>query len=151
LEKRLAQVNAEGRQLQAQVERTKLNFDKSKEEARRLKVAAEAEYPLTDELRQKFSELPDGIEELDVEIQNLQVRADAVSPNRAVVDDYERRKQEIEKMTKDMEKEQQQLDVLQKELKDKTDEWLPQVEEIASEINKHFELFFEYVTNSCAL
>ncbi len=113
-----------------------------------LKAEAEAKAPLTDELKQKFAEIPDTLEELEVEIGNARRKADLnYAANPRVIEEYEQRKLQIAQgeaeqaqRAADLGRKRSQLDQLRAE-------WEPAVKELVDKLNATFSLLFS--RNNC--
>ena len=115
------------------------NCVKTKEKARETKQAAESEAPMTPELQEKFLEYPATTEELDETIDAIETEADAIlCPNGMVLEDFKRRKQEIDAIEADLKTGEAELTEKQSDIATVKDAWLPKLRELVDNINEQF-------------
>lgn len=89
-----------GKQLKAAFNAADENFKKHKEAARQLKAKAEAAAPLTHEMKLLFQQLPGTMEELEeaLEEAKAQVEMNAGNANPKIIEEYEKRCEEVSEM-----------------------------------------------------
>eukprot|EP01114_Cavostelium_apophysatum_P013290 TRINITY_DN3181_c0_g1_i2.p1 TRINITY_DN3181_c0_g1~~TRINITY_DN3181_c0_g1_i2.p1 ORF type:complete len:997 (-),score=332.14 TRINITY_DN3181_c0_g1_i2:85-3075(-) len=115
----------------------RLNHEKT--EAANLKKAAEKKAPLTDELKALFETLPGTLEDVEKEIDEAHARADTnYSTNPAVIEQYEKRKKEIEDLEDKLNGEGNSLEKQKETIERIKSEWLPPLEELVGKINVSF-------------
>jgi len=111
-----------------------------------MKEKAEDISPLTAELKKRFEELPNGIIELEEAIQSEKTQADMFyQTNPQILDDYQKRKREIEALESDLSKEQSQLEFVSNKIIALRNQWLPKLEELIARIHQSFSAHFEKI------
>lgn len=105
--------------------------------------------PGFEEFRESYEELTANVEELEAEKEELQSRIDCLqAADGNEVEEYERRKLQIEKLRRDIEAGQQELGELVELLNASQEQWLGPLQEIVQNINQKFGDAFERM--SCA-
>lgn len=111
----------------------------TKEKARRLKETAEREAPMTEELKAKFADWPVLVEELEESIRLVENEADAIlCPNGMVLEEYKRRKNEIDAIEASLRDEEARLGTAQGDIGSIKDRWLPKLRELVDHVNENF-------------
>ena len=91
----------------------------------------------------QFSDLPDTIEELDSKIHQCEAIASCSSEvDERIVDDYNKRIKEIEKLQKEYEKKKDRLENWKQNYEELKNEWIQSVEEMIQSINEKFTALF---------
>ncbi|XP_072038157.1 structural maintenance of chromosomes protein 5-like [Amphiura filiformis] len=94
-------------------------------------------------LKEAFKSYPNTIEEMDVMIHSERARAECYfETDQSVVEEYENRKEEIDKLSKEVETEAVRLDNHMQEIQAVRTEWLTALQKLIDEINANFSKFF---------
>eukprot|EP00245_Coleochaete_scutata_P017106 TRINITY_DN822_c0_g1_i1.p1 TRINITY_DN822_c0_g1~~TRINITY_DN822_c0_g1_i1.p1 ORF type:complete len:1117 (+),score=313.61 TRINITY_DN822_c0_g1_i1:202-3552(+) len=137
-EKHKAKVT-EGVDAQRQFEEAKEELDTTRKEVRKAKAFAEKGGELTDELSEKFAELPMTVEELLEAIKDMEARAGAIlCSNPHILQEYEARCRQIEELQTKLEEETQVLELASAEVERVKALWLPRLRSLVSRINETF-------------
>lgn len=93
--------------------------------------------------KKKFEKLPQTVEELEDKILEMQGRIECIrGVDPAIVEEYERRKETIERLNDDLHNEQARAMALENELKNLHQTWYPQITSVVNSINENFSNFF---------
>lgn len=137
-QERLA-VSAHYREKQAHLDRIATAFEEAKRKAKELRDRAQERAPLTDEMKTLFAQLPNTLEELDERITSLKAKADLNwSTNPKVIEDYEKRKSEIDALQTELQRQQHILTERHSEMEKLKESWLPEIQRIVGVINNSF-------------
>jgi len=119
-------------------------FEKARVESAQMKKEAEEKAPLTEELKQRFTEIPgDTIEEIDEAISDAKKKADLqFHTNPRVIEEYEQRKIQIEKLEVEIKEKQTNLDNRKTTIETLKSKWLPPLKNLIIRINISFSKFF---------
>lgn len=129
--------------LRAELDSLTKTVQATKERAREKKAIAERDAPLTEELMQKFNEMPVLVEELEEAIRLIEDEADAIlCPNGMVLEDYKRRKAEIDDLVLSLRTEEEELANAQGEIGSLKDRWLPKLRDLVAHVNENFKANF---------
>jgi chromosome segregation ATPase len=86
-----------------------------------------------------FAQLPNTLEELDERITSLKAKADLNwSTNPKVIEDYEKRKSEIDALQTELHRQQHILHERHNEMEKLKESWLPELQRIVGVINNSF-------------
>jgi chromosome segregation ATPase len=131
--------SAQYREKQTQLDRIAAAFEEAKAKAKELRDRAQERAPLTDEMKTIFAQLPNTIEELDERIVALKAKADLNwSANPKVIEDYEKRKSEMESLQNELQRQQRILNERHAEIEHLQESWLPELQRIVAAINTAF-------------
>ncbi|XP_029291265.1 LOW QUALITY PROTEIN: structural maintenance of chromosomes protein 5 [Cottoperca gobio] len=98
---------------------------------------------LTEELRKAFSELPDTLDEIDAMLNEERSRAECFTGlSESVVDEYNRREQEIKHMEKELEDKSNALNSYRQNISEAKERWLYPLKQLVEQINVKFSDFF---------
>ncbi|KAG5678908.1 hypothetical protein PVAND_008532 [Polypedilum vanderplanki] len=93
--------------------------------------------------RNKFSKLPNNIEELQDKIDEAQGRIECIrSVDPHVLAEYEERKETIEELKHQLATEQERANALEDEIQNLHQIWYPEIQKVVSSINRNFSDFF---------
>lgn len=102
------------------------------------------EQGLPEEIRAKFSELPESLEEIDAAIHHEETRAGcSVDVNPHVIEEYQLRQKTIEKSQKQRDTLVNKIDNHKSNYEEKKNKWLDDVVEMIKEINVKFSGLFK--------
>ncbi|WIA31719.1 hypothetical protein OEZ86_002595 [Tetradesmus obliquus] len=134
------------RRLQAAAKAAAAAANTAKETFRRARDEATAEHPLDDEAKRRFEQMPDDREELQEKIAELEVEVAGIAVNNPrVVEEYLKRKAEIERLAGEMAAQRAELDSLHTEIEQLKEEWLPKLQEVVGQINTSFAANFAQI------
>ncbi|XP_070695461.1 structural maintenance of chromosomes protein 5 [Pempheris klunzingeri] len=98
---------------------------------------------LPEDLRNAFSKLPDTLDEIDAMLNEERSRAECFTGlNESVVDEYNRREQEIKHLEKELEKESNTLNAYRQNISEAKERWLNPLKQLVEQINSRFSDFF---------
>ncbi|KAF6257582.1 hypothetical protein COO60DRAFT_1219288 [Scenedesmus sp. NREL 46B-D3] len=134
------------RRLQAAAKAAAVAANSAKDAFKRAKDEASAEHPLDDEARKRFEQMPDDREELQEKIAELEVEVAGIAVNNPrVVEEYLKRKAEIERLAQDLATQRAELDTLHTEIEQLKEDWLPKLQEVVGQINTSFAANFAQI------
>ncbi|XP_076875246.1 structural maintenance of chromosomes protein 5 isoform X2 [Brachyhypopomus gauderio] len=94
-------------------------------------------------LHTAFSELPDTLEEIDAMLAEEKARADCITGlSETVVEEYNRREQEIKTMEKELEEKTNALTTYRQNISEAKERWLMPLKQLVEQINVKFSEFF---------
>jgi chromosome segregation ATPase len=124
---------------QMQLDRIATAFEEAKTRAKELRERAQQRAPLTEEMKALFAQLPNTLEELDERILTLRAKADLNwSTNPKVIEDYEKRKAEIDTLENELNQQQHVLEERRIQIEKLKQSWLPEIQRIVAAINTSF-------------
>ncbi|KAK2851334.1 hypothetical protein Q5P01_007610 [Channa striata] len=98
---------------------------------------------LSEDLRNAFSKLPDTLDEIDAMLNEERSRADCFTGlNESVVEEYNRREQEIKHLEKELEDKSNALNVYRQNISEAKERWLNPLKQLVEQINAKFSDFF---------
>ncbi|KAM9350593.1 structural maintenance of chromosomes protein 5 [Symphorus nematophorus] len=103
----------------------------------------QADESLPEDLRNAFSKLPDTLDEIDSMLNEERSRAEcftALSEN--VVDEYNKREQEIKHLEKELEDKSAALNAYRQNISEAKERWLNPLKQLVEQINSKFSEFF---------
>ncbi|GMH32530.1 hypothetical protein BSKO_00364 [Bryopsis sp. KO-2023] len=107
---------------------------------------AQGTYPLDANLRKKFEEYPDGADDLEELSHQKECEAAGINCNNTqALQDYQKRKKEVEMLTKQMEKEQSMVDQIADRIAVIKSDWLPRLTATVEKVNKTFMRNFKLI------
>ena len=129
--------------------RVKIKHDEAE---RRLKAIENEALKLTDGLpptdrkfkyKKKFDDLPNTLEELTELTEEMQGRIDCIRGiDPRIIEEFEKRKEDIEQMEQQLSNERNRLEELENELKSLHNKWYPAIQRVIQSINENFSNFF---------
>eukprot|EP01119_Soliformovum_irregulare_P024779 TRINITY_DN8979_c0_g1_i1.p1 TRINITY_DN8979_c0_g1~~TRINITY_DN8979_c0_g1_i1.p1 ORF type:complete len:435 (+),score=139.36 TRINITY_DN8979_c0_g1_i1:323-1627(+) len=129
----------EFRAMRTKVNDLQLVYEEVGMAARAAKEKAQKEAPMTPELKAIFEEFPDELEEIEEAINEAQAKADLNhSGNNTVIEQYEKRKKEIEELEEKMATSTESLNRLKAEIESVKSAWLPPLSALVRRINESF-------------
>uniref|UniRef100_A0A669DXV2 Structural maintenance of chromosomes protein 5 n=1 Tax=Oreochromis niloticus TaxID=8128 RepID=A0A669DXV2_ORENI len=94
-------------------------------------------------LNQAFSKLPDTLDEVDAMLNEERSRAECFTGlSENVVDEYNRREQEIKQMEKELEEKSNALNAYRQNISEAKERWLNPLKHLVEQINEKFSAFF---------
>ncbi|XP_034028187.1 structural maintenance of chromosomes protein 5 [Thalassophryne amazonica] len=102
-----------------------------------------AEDPVAADLRTAFTKLPDTLDEIDARLNEERARAEhftGLSEN--VVDEYNRREQEIRQLEQELEEKSSALNAYRQNISEAKERWLIPLKQLVEQINEKFSNFF---------
>ncbi|WIA11591.1 hypothetical protein OEZ85_011696 [Tetradesmus obliquus] len=134
------------RRLQAAAKAAAAAANTAKDAFTRARAEANAEHPLDDEAKRRFEQMPDDREELQEKIAELEVEVAGIAVNNPrVVEEYLKRKAEIERLAGEIAAQRAELDTLHMEIEQLKEEWLPKLQEVVGQINTSFAANFAQI------
>mmetsp|Transcript_1166 Transcript_1166/g.3084 ORF Transcript_1166/g.3084 Transcript_1166/m.3084 type:complete len:1077 (+) Transcript_1166:108-3338(+) len=119
---------------------------KAVEDAKTLKKQAEQCCPRNKEWEAKFAELPDNMEDLELTLQTAQTKVDVnMQTNPVVVQQYEKRKKEIEQLEKQLGNREDVLGGLEKRRDELKNPWLAALKEKMEVISSNFSNYMKQI------
>nr|XP_040049541.1 structural maintenance of chromosomes protein 5 [Gasterosteus aculeatus aculeatus] len=98
---------------------------------------------LPEDLRNAFSKLPDTLDEIDAMLNEERSRAECFTGlNENVVDEYNKREQEIKHLEKELEDESSALNTYRQNISEAKERWLNPLKQLVEQINDKFSDFF---------
>ncbi|XP_031701422.1 structural maintenance of chromosomes protein 5 [Anarrhichthys ocellatus] len=98
---------------------------------------------LPEDLRNAFSKLPDTLDEIDAMLNEERSRAECFTGlSENVVDEYNRREQEIKHLEKELEDNSTALNVYRQNISEAKERWLNPLKQLVEQINDKFSDFF---------
>ncbi|XP_053173495.1 structural maintenance of chromosomes protein 5 [Scomber japonicus] len=98
---------------------------------------------LPEDLRNAFSNLPDTLDELDAMLNEERARAECFTGlSESVVDEYNRREQEIKHLEKELEDKNNALNDYRQNISEAKERWLNPLKQLVEQINVKFSDFF---------
>ncbi|CAJ1085313.1 structural maintenance of chromosomes protein 5 [Xyrichtys novacula] len=98
---------------------------------------------LPEDLRNAFSELPDTLDEIDAMLNEERSRAECFTGlSENVVDEYNRREQEIKHLEKELEEKSNDLTAYRQNISEAKERWLNPLKQLVEQINAKFSDFF---------
>ncbi|KAF3696821.1 Structural maintenance of chromosomes protein 5 [Channa argus] len=98
---------------------------------------------LPEDLRNAFSKLPNTLEEIDVMLNEERSRAECFTGlSESVVDEYNRREQEIKHLEKELEDKSNALNAYRQNISEAKERWLNPLKQLVEQINGKFSDFF---------
>ncbi|XP_012726060.2 structural maintenance of chromosomes protein 5 [Fundulus heteroclitus] len=98
---------------------------------------------LSEDLCQAFSKLPDSLDEVDALLNEERSRAECFTGlSENVVEEYNRREQEIKDLEKDLEKKTDALNTYRQNISEARERWLNPLKQLVEQINHKFSDFF---------
>ncbi|XP_070824536.1 structural maintenance of chromosomes protein 5 isoform X2 [Chaetodon trifascialis] len=98
---------------------------------------------LPEDLRNAFSKLPDTLDEIDAMLNEEQSRAECFSGlSENVVDEYNRREQEIKLLEKELDDRNNDLNIYKQNISQAKERWLNPLKQLVERINGKFSEFF---------
>uniref|UniRef100_A0A8C4H0B5 Structural maintenance of chromosomes protein 5 n=1 Tax=Dicentrarchus labrax TaxID=13489 RepID=A0A8C4H0B5_DICLA len=98
---------------------------------------------LPEDLRNAFSNLPDTLDEIDAMLNEERSRAECFTGlSENVVDEYNRREQEIKHLEKDLEDKSNALNAYRQNISEAKERWLNPLKQLVEQINGKFSDFF---------
>ncbi|XP_041860564.1 structural maintenance of chromosomes protein 5 [Melanotaenia boesemani] len=98
---------------------------------------------LPEDLRNAFSKLPDSLEEVDAMLNEERSRAECFTGlSENVVEEYNRREQEIKHLEKDLQEKTAALNVYRQNMSEAKQRWLNPLKQLVEQINDKFSEFF---------
>uniref|UniRef100_A0A669D4U2 Structural maintenance of chromosomes protein 5 n=1 Tax=Oreochromis niloticus TaxID=8128 RepID=A0A669D4U2_ORENI len=98
---------------------------------------------LPEDLRNAFSKLPDTLDEVDAMLNEERSRAECFTGlSENVVDEYNRREQEIKQMEKELEEKSNALNAYRQNISEAKERWLNPLKHLVEQINEKFSAFF---------
>ncbi|KAL5289103.1 SMC5 family protein [Megaselia abdita] len=89
--------------------------------------------------KEQFNSIPDNLQELNDQINDFQARVECMtSENTNVIDEFEQRQREIERLESVIMEDAQSTSVTQKKISVLHEKWYPKIKETVEEINKYF-------------
>uniref|UniRef100_A0A3Q3W9Y3 Structural maintenance of chromosomes protein 5 n=1 Tax=Mola mola TaxID=94237 RepID=A0A3Q3W9Y3_MOLML len=120
-------------------------IEQCKELLRRAKTICrmQADESLPEDLRNAFSELPDTLDEIEAMLNEERSRAECFTGlSESVVDEYNRREQEIKHLDKDLEEQTNTLNAYRQKISGAKERWLNPLKQLVEQINDKFSDFF---------
>uniref|UniRef100_A0A3Q3VV74 Structural maintenance of chromosomes protein 5 n=1 Tax=Mola mola TaxID=94237 RepID=A0A3Q3VV74_MOLML len=103
----------------------------------------QADESLPEDLRNAFSELPDTLDEIEAMLNEERSRAECFTGlSESVVDEYNRREQEIKHLDKDLEEQTNTLNAYRQKISGAKERWLNPLKQLVEQINDKFSDFF---------
>ncbi|KAK2871454.1 hypothetical protein QQF64_002642 [Cirrhinus molitorella] len=101
------------------------------------------ETAVPEELHAAFSQLPDTLDEIDAMLNEEKTRAECFTGlSDAVVDEYNRREQEIQNMEKELDDKTNALTTYRRNIAEAKERWLNPLKQLVDQINERFSDFF---------
>ncbi|RXN36310.1 structural maintenance of chromosomes 5 [Labeo rohita] len=101
------------------------------------------ETAVPEELHAAFSQLPDTLDEIDAMLNEEKTRADCFTGlSDAVVEEYNRREQEIQNMEKELDDKTNALTTYRRNIAEAKERWLNPLKQLVDQINERFSDFF---------
>nr|XP_019945077.1 PREDICTED: structural maintenance of chromosomes protein 5 [Paralichthys olivaceus] len=98
---------------------------------------------LPEDLCNAFSKLPDTLDEIDAMLNEEQSRAECFTGlSESVVDEYDRREQEIKNLEKDLQDKSDALNTYRQSIAEAKERWLTPLKHLVEQINAKFSNFF---------
>ncbi|XP_042347147.1 structural maintenance of chromosomes protein 5 [Plectropomus leopardus] len=98
---------------------------------------------LPEDLRNAFSKLPDTLDEIDAMLNEERSRAECFTGlSESVVDEYNRREQEIKHLEKELEDKNNALNAYRQNISEAKERWLNPLKQLVEQINDKFSDFF---------
>ncbi|XP_026224608.1 structural maintenance of chromosomes protein 5 [Anabas testudineus] len=98
---------------------------------------------LPEDLRNAFSKLPDTLDEIDAMLNEERSRAECFTGlSESVVDEYNRREQEIKHLEKELEDKSNALNAYRQNISEAKERWLNPLKQLVEQINDKFSDFF---------
>ncbi|KAE8293746.1 Structural maintenance of chromosomes protein 5 [Larimichthys crocea] len=98
---------------------------------------------LPEDLRNAFSKLPDTLDEIDAMLNEERSRAECFTGlSESVVDEYNRREQEIKHLEKELEDKSNALNAYRQNISEAKERWLNPLKQLVEQINGKFSDFF---------
>ncbi|XP_041656098.1 structural maintenance of chromosomes protein 5 isoform X2 [Cheilinus undulatus] len=98
------------------------------------------------DLRNAFTELPDTLDEIDAMLNEERSRAECFTGlSENVVDEYNRREQEIKHLEKDLEERSNNLSAYRQNISEAKERWLNPLKQLVEQINTKFSDFFRHM------
>ncbi|XP_041801701.1 structural maintenance of chromosomes protein 5 [Chelmon rostratus] len=99
--------------------------------------------PFPEDLRNALSKLPDTLDEIDAMLNEEQSRAECFAGlSESVVDEYNRREQEIKHLEKELEDRNNDLNIYRQKISQAKEHWLNPLKQLVERINGKFSEFF---------
>ncbi|XP_026189199.1 structural maintenance of chromosomes protein 5 [Mastacembelus armatus] len=109
----------------------------------KLKCSIQAGEPLPANLSKAFSKLPDTLDEIEAMLNEERSRAECfTSLSETVVDEYNRREQEIKHLEKELEAKTNALNTYRQNITEAKERWLNPLKQLVEQINDKFSDFF---------
>ncbi|KAM6982879.1 structural maintenance of chromosomes protein 5 [Tautogolabrus adspersus] len=106
----------------------------------------QADEALPEDLRNAFSELPDTLDEIDAMLNEERSRAECFTGlSENVVDEYNRREQEIKHLEKDLDERSNNLTAYRQNISEAKERWLNPLKQLVEQINAKFSDFFRHM------
>ncbi|XP_060913080.1 structural maintenance of chromosomes protein 5 [Labrus mixtus] len=106
----------------------------------------QADEALPEDLRNAFSDLPDTLDEIDAMLNEEHSRAECFTGlSESVVDEYNRREQEIKHLEKDLEERSNNLTAYRQNISEAKERWLNPLKQLVEQINAKFSDFFRHM------
>ncbi|GLJ50077.1 hypothetical protein SUGI_1065100 [Cryptomeria japonica] len=139
MERELREPEKQGIQAQQELERCKDELEQCRRHLQSAKAAAESVAKLNPELQQAFLEMPETVEELEAAMQDCVAQANAVMfLNHNVLEDYERRCEQIRNLKFKVEGDRLALNKVLAEVNSLKETWLPTLRSHVMRINETF-------------
>ncbi|XP_030589592.1 structural maintenance of chromosomes protein 5 [Archocentrus centrarchus] len=98
---------------------------------------------LPEDLRNAFSKLPDTLDDVDARLNEERSRAECFTGlSENVVEEYNRREQEIKQMEKELEEKSSALNAYRQNISEAKERWLNPLKQLVEQINEKFSAFF---------
>ncbi|KAH9295863.1 hypothetical protein KI387_039451, partial [Taxus chinensis] len=139
MERELREPEKQGIQAQQELDRCEDQLEQCRRQLQIAKGAAESVAKLNPELQQVFLEMPETVEELEAAMQDCIAQANAVmflNPN--VLEEYERRCEQISNLTLKVEEDKLVLNKVLAEVNSLKETWLPTLRCLVTRINETF-------------
>jgi structural maintenance of chromosomes protein 5 len=140
------------RDLRAEIENAKIRQEQVHDEAKNLLKAAcemsgiKSEKDITKEIKEKFSKLPDTMDEIQLKINEIEVRSQCTHDvDKQVIDDFNERKKKIEQLRKECSKREAKLVSHKNNYEELKNSWFTQVESMVSVISEKFIQLFRII------
>lgn len=140
------------RDIQAEIENAKIRQEQVHDEAKSLlKSACElcgirSEKDLSNEFKEKFSQLPDNMDEIQAKINEIEVRSQCTHDvDKQVIDDFNERTKKIEQLRKECAKREAKLVSHKNNYEELKNSWFNQVEQMISVISEKFTELFRII------
>jgi chromosome segregation ATPase len=144
-EEALSNARMQNNQLRQSAADAERKFLEAKEQTRVLRKEAKKKAERTPELEQAWADLPDTLEALDTEIENHNMRINAISHNPAIMEKFLAREAEIAKLTETLENHGQILQERTDHIEQLKADWLPKIEDFVTKIDQSFSQFFHEI------
>ncbi|XP_074538571.1 structural maintenance of chromosomes protein 5 [Halichoeres trimaculatus] len=106
----------------------------------------QADESLPADLRNAFSKLPDTLDEIDAMLNEERSRAECFTGlSESVVDEYNKREQEIKNLEKEMAEKKSNLDAYRQNISEAKERWLEPLKQLVEQINAKFSDFFRHM------